>query len=117
MKTEEYKRIIKNENVLDQGTSNVTSQELAKSGREELVSEIDRILLENLIEKPVNHNRPDDQETNYFRIDLDTDSIEEIVSMFGDLEIGALGLDYESTASANFYARILDKWNNLLDYK
>ncbi|WKN40871.1 hypothetical protein [Tunicatimonas pelagia] len=99
-------------------TLNVTFQELTKSGRKELASEIGRILSENLVEKPTNHNRPDDKETNHYRINLDTDAIFEIVSMFGDLEAGSLGLlNYEPTTAATFYARMLDKWNNLLSYR
>ena len=80
MTTEEYKRIIENEDVLD--------------------------------------NRPDDKETNHYIIDLDTDAIFEIVSMFGDLEVESLGLlNYEPTVAAASYARMLDKWNNLLSYR
>ena len=117
METKEYKRLIENKNVLDQGTLNVTFQELSKSGRKELASKIDRILSENLIEKPVHHNQPNSKATNYYKVDLDTDSILEIVTMFGDLEAGSLGLDYEPTVSANLFARMLDNWNNLPDYR
>lgn len=83
----------------------------------ELESQIDRILADNKIQKPELHNKPNETETDFYLIDLNTDQIEQIVFMFGDLEVGNLGLNYETTYSASFYARMLDKWNNLPDYR
>ena len=117
MKAEEYKRIIKENNVLDFGTLKVTKEQLDKTGNKRLGSEIERIITDNKIDKPLSHNDQVTQETDFYLVDLDTDDIETIVSMFGDLEVGALGIDYETTRAASFYASILDKWNYLPDYR
>lgn len=117
MKAEEYKRIIKEDNVLDFGTLKVTKEQLDKTGNKRLVSEIERIITDNKIDKPLSHNDQVTQETDFYLVDLDTDDIETIVSMFGDLEVGALGIGYETTRAASFYATMLDKWNDLPDYR
>lgn len=117
MRTEEYNRITKEGNVLDFGTLKETKNQLGINKLTELESEIDRILSENKIQKPELHEKPNSTETDFYQIDLNSDQIEMIVSMFGDLEVGNLGLNYESTYSANFFAKMLDKWNDLPDYK
>ena len=117
MRTEEYNKITKKGNVLDFGTLKETKKQLGINGLTELESEIDRIITENKILKPELHNKPNETETDFYLIDLNTDQIEQIVFMFGDLEVGNLGLNYETTYSANFFAKMLDKWNNLPDYR
>lgn len=117
MQIEEYNRMTKEENVLDFGTLKETKKQLGINKLTELESEIDRIIAENKIQKPELHNKPNSEETNFYRIDLNSDQIEIIVSMFGDLEVGNLGRDYESTSSARFFAKMLDKWNDLPDYR
>ncbi|WBX72857.1 hypothetical protein PG913_08725 [Tenacibaculum pacificus] len=117
MRTQEYNRITKERNVLDFGTLKETKKQLEINKLTELESEIDRIIKENKIQKPELHNEPNSTETNFFLIDLNSDQIEIIVSIFGDLEVGNLGLNYESTYSANFFAKMLDKWSNLPDYR
>lgn len=117
MKAEEYIRIIKEDNVLDFGTLQVTKEQLVKTGNKRLVSEIERIMTDNRIDKPLSHNNHESQETDFYLVDLDTEDIEIIVGMFGDLEVGALGIDYETTRAASFYASMLDKWNDLPDYR
>ncbi|WP_397299301.1 hypothetical protein [Nonlabens ulvanivorans] len=116
MRTEEYNRITKEKNVLDFGTLKETKKQLGINKLSELESEIDRILSENKIQKPKLHNKTNSLETDFFLIDLNSDQLESIVSMFGDLEVGNLGLNYETTHSARFYAKMLDKWNDLPDY-
>jgi len=98
MKANDYKQIIKEENILDFGTLKVTKEQLEKVGDIRLAYEIERIIKEN-------------------KIDLVTDDIETIVDMFGELEVGALGVDYEPTLSALYYVNLLDKWNGLPDYR
>ncbi len=117
MNPEEYRRIIREDNVLDFGTLTVTKEQLERAGFGRLVSEIERIIKFNKIEKPVLHNKLINHETDYYKIDMDTNDIEVIVSMFGDLEVDSLGLNYEPTRSASFYASMLDKWNELPDYR
>jgi len=117
MRTEEYSKITKEGNVLDFGTLKETKKQLRINELTELESEIDRILAENKIQKPESHNKLNSEETDFYRIDLNSDQIEMIVSMFGDLEVGNLGLNYETTYSANFFAKMLDKWNDLPDYR
>ena len=117
MRTEEYNRITKEGNVLDFETLKETKKQLGINGLTELESEIDRIIAENKIQKPELHNKPNGNETNFFWIDLSSDQIELIVSMLGDLEVENLGLNYETTYSANFFAKILDRWNNLPEYR
>ena len=117
MRTEEYNRITKEENVIDYGTLKETKKQLGINGLTELESEIDRILSENKIQKPELHNKQNIAETDFYLIDLNSDQIELIVSMFGDLEVGNLGLNYETSHSARFFAEMLDKWNDLPDYR
>ena len=117
MRAEEYNRIKKEENVLDFGTLKETKKQLGINKLSELESEIDRIIAENKIQKPKLHSKLNNKETDFYLIDLNSDQIETIVSMFGDLEVGNLGLDYETTHSARFFAKMLDKWNDLPDYR
>jgi hypothetical protein len=117
MRAEEYNRITKEGNVLDFGTLKETKKQLGINKLTVLESEIDRILAENKIPKPELHNKPNNAETDFYRIDLNSDQIEIIVSMFGDLEVGNLGLNYETTYSARIFAKMLDKWNDLPDYR
>tara|TARA_R110002111_G_C5885864_1_gene362798 strand:- start:531 stop:884 length:354 start_codon:yes stop_codon:yes gene_type:complete len=117
MRTEEYNKITKEGNVLDFGTLKETKKQLGINKLKELESEIDRIISENKIQKPELHEKPNSTETDFYLIDLNSDQIEIIVSMFGDLEVGNLGLNYETTYSANFFAKMLDKWNDLPNYR
>lgn len=116
MKTDEYKQIIKEGNVLDFATLKVTKEQLEKVGNSCLANKIDRIFQKNKIEKPLLHDSQIDNETDYYEIDLETDDIETIVDLFGELEVGALGVNYEPTLSSSYFANLLDKWNDLPDY-
>ena len=73
------------------------------------------MITENKIQKPEFHNKINDLETNFYYIDLNSEKIEKIVSMFGELEVGTLGSNYETTNSALFFAEMLDNWNELLN--
>jgi len=105
------------ENLLDYTTLKITKEELHKIEKVELSSEIERILNENKMFKPNLHNKPNKKETNYYKVDLKVSQIEQIIEMFGDLEVGHLGTDYETTNTASHYATMLDKWNELPLYK
>ena len=50
----------------------------------------------------------------HYKIDLEANDIDFIVSLFGNREVDSLGPDYESTTAASFYATMLDKWNRML---
>lgn len=117
MKTDEYTQIIKEGNVLDFATLKVTKEQLEKVGNSYLANKIEKIFQKNKIEKPLLHDSLIDNETDYYKIDLETDDIETIVDLFGELEVGALGVNYETTLSASYYANLLDKWNDLPDYR
>jgi hypothetical protein len=114
MTTDDYKVLIKSKDVLDRGTLNVTIEELERIGEPRLIQEIKRIFVDNKIDKPTNHNKQDDKETDYYKIDLVTEDIDFIVSMFGNREVESLGQNYESTRAASFYATMLDNWNKML---
>jgi len=114
METEEYQKIIKSKNVLDYGTLNVTMEALKKLGDTRLVMQVERIMRDNGIEKPKQHNKRDEKTTNYYTIDLDVDDISAIVSMLGDKEAGSLGPNYETTRAASLYGTLLDNWNRII---
>ena len=114
MNTDDYKQLLKSKEVLDYGTLKVTIEELERLDDKRLIKEIQRILSDNKIHKPELHNSADDKTTDHYRIDLDTNDIVTIVSMFGDREVGSLGHDYETTRAASFYATMLDNWNRII---
>jgi len=114
METGDYQKLIKSKNVLDYGTLNVTLEELQKLGDARLMMQLERIMRDNRIEKPTEHNKRDEKATDYYTIDLDVDDISAIVSMFGDKEVGSLGPNYETTKAASFYATLLDNWNGII---
>jgi hypothetical protein len=60
MTTDDYKVLIKSKDVLDRGTLNVTIEELERIGESRLTQEIKRIITDNKIEKPTNHNKQND---------------------------------------------------------
>lgn len=117
MESKEYNKIIDVGNVLDFATLIETKAQLRLMGIVYLELEIDRILSKNKIAKPALHQMQEKLETDYFLIDLSSDNINEIVDLFADLEVDNLGIAYESTHSARHYAKMLDKWNNLPDYR
>ena len=103
------------EKLLDFKTLKTTKEELIKSENIKLSSEIERILNENKMFKPDLHNKPNDKETNHYKIDLRLNEIEQIIDMFGDLEAENLGVEYETTNASNLYGTMLDKWNELTE--
>lgn len=117
MDTAEYHKIITEGNVLDFKTLQLTRTELTKLGDVKTLAEIDRILKFNKVEKPELHGDKDNEETNHYFIDLDVDSMERIIDMCGDLEVNSLDIDYNSTRQTTIYASLLDKWNDLPDWK
>lgn len=117
MESNNYNKIIDEGNVLDFATLIETKAQLRLKGIVYLESEIDRILSENKVAKPALHQMQEELETDYFLIDLSSDNIDEIIDLFADLEVDNLGIAYETTHSARHYAKMLDKWNNLPDYR
>ena len=115
MKSEDYKRLISERNVLDKTTLNVTLKEVFSRQEFELVNEIQRILENNQIVKPELHMKPGDQMTNYYKVDLTPEQIEKIIDIFFKLESSYVGENGETTPTAAFYAGLVDKWNRLAD--
>ncbi len=108
--------MVKENNVLDFNTLEITKHHLQKAGFYRLKSELERILKYNNIQKLfsngfLQHN------TTYYEIDLTIDDISIIVDMFADLEVSALDINYDTTRNASYFAKLLDKWNNLPSYK
>ncbi|TBN00916.1 hypothetical protein EYD45_13920 [Hyunsoonleella flava] len=97
--------------ILDYSTLNITRQKLADFGKVELLKKIERILNGIPIEKPKLHNKKNELETNQYRIDLDSESIEKIIDFFSDLEVSALDENYEPKSSR--YSDLVDKWTNI----
>ncbi len=115
MKSEEYKRLISERNVLDKTTLNITLKEVFSRQEFELVNEIQRILENNQIAKPELHSKPRDQMTNYYKVDLTPEQIEKIIDIFFELEASYVRENGETTPTAAFYAGLVDKWNQLTD--
>jgi hypothetical protein len=114
MERGDYQKLIKSKDVLDYVTLQVTLEELQKLGDTRLAVQLERIMRDNRIEKPREHNKRDDKATDYYTIYLDLDEISTIVSMFADKEAGSLGPNYETTRAASFYATLLDNWNRII---
>jgi len=107
----------KEKNILSSEVIIETRKQLVNINSNELVKELDRIITNNKVGKPDLHNNPTNQKTDYYKIDLQTDQIEIIVMMFGNLEVYNLGHNYESTELAIKFANLLDKWNELHCYR
>ena len=69
MKSDDYKQIIKEGNVLDFATLKETKDQLEKTGSSRLADKIGRIIQENKIEKPPLHDSFSDKEKDYYEID------------------------------------------------
>jgi uncharacterized protein YpuA (DUF1002 family) len=91
----------------------VTLKEVFSRQEFELVNAIQRILENNQIVKPEVHVKPYDETTNYYKVDLTADQIEKIIGIFFELEAFYVGEKGETTPTAAFYARLVDKWNQL----
>ncbi|MBA2498521.1 MAG: hypothetical protein H0V30_02225 [Chitinophagaceae bacterium] len=107
-----YKEIINERDVLDHTTLNVTLKELISRQKPELGNEIQRILSNNIIEKP-DHQKPYDTSTNYYKVDLTAEQVNIITQIFLELEVNYVNEDGEKTPTGIFYASLTDKWNKL----
>ena len=116
-KYEEDRNVNKKLDILSFEVLEETYKQLKLRNNSELENEISRILANNKVTKPDLHNSKSEPKTNYYIIDLSTDQIELIVTMFGELEVFNLGVNYESTKSAMKFANLLDEWNELPCYR
>ena len=82
MDAEEYKILINQKGVLDYTTLNITLKELASRQEFELAAEIKRILQNNQIVKPLLHNDPYNVSTTYYKVDLPSNDVENIIEVF-----------------------------------
>lgn len=106
----------KESNVLDFKTLQVTKNQLHKVGFFRLESAIQHILKYNKILKP-SLDKLNQSNLHYYEIDLSVDDITDIVDMLADLEVSSLDINYNTTRAATYYAELLDKWNNLPNYR
>lgn len=113
MTPEAYQLRISRPDVLDHTTLNVTLKELAFVKQETLVSALQRVLSEGLIEKPAAHNAPHDTSPNHYVVDLDGPQVETIIDLLNDLEEQSAGADGAATPLSNFYSALADKWSAL----
>jgi hypothetical protein len=113
MKTDEYKELLKGKNVLDHTTLDVTLKELTAKNEYQLIGEIQRIFKANKIDKPTLHSTPEDNSTNYYKIDLSTDDIDKLANLFFELEASFIGEDGDTTPTASFYGSMADRWQNI----
>jgi len=97
-------------NSLDYFTIKSTLDELTKIGKTEIVNNLLDILNYNNLAKPEKHNRQNDITTTYYKIELSSEYLDEIIDLFLDLEISSLSKNGESTNSTNHYVNLLDKW-------
>ena len=114
MDLEEYMILINSSAVLDYTTLNVTLFEVTARKKEDLGTEIQRILKYNKIEKPIVESSHDELITDYYKVDLTTEHIKKIILVFRGLETSYLGTKGEATPTAAFYASFIDKWNKFL---
>lgn len=108
-----YKQLIKEPDVLDHTTLNVTLKEVVARQEFALAAELQRILKDNKIEKPVLLTGLYDARPNYYKIDLTDDVIDQIVDILFDLEAEFTNEDGDTTPTSSFYASLVDKWLNL----
>ena len=113
MNAEEYKRLVNEKDVLNHTTLDVTLKELVSRQESELAGEIKRIMQNNQIEKPILHTKKSDALTNYYKVDLTSDNIEKIIDIFLELEVSYVGENGDTTPTADFYASLVDAWNQL----
>lgn len=113
MDAEEYNRLIRGTHVLDHTTLNFTLKELVSRDEFELSGALQRVLENNKIEKPVQPAKAYDTSPTYYRVDLSPDQVDKIVDIFFELEEAHTGENGEPTPISNFYASLVDKWNEL----
>ena len=114
MDFEEYLILINSRDVLDYTTLNVTLFEVTARKKEELAKQIQRILKNNKIEKPVLYSSPDELLVDYFKVDLPSEDVKRIIHVFRGLETSYMGPKGETTPTAAFYATFIDKWNKFI---
>jgi hypothetical protein len=113
MDFEEYMILINSRDVLDYTTLNVTLFEVSARKKEDLAKEIQRILKNNKIEKPILASNPEELITDYYKVDLTSEYVKKIIHVFRGLETSYLGASGETTPTAALYASFVDKWNKL----
>lgn len=102
-------------NILDYLTIKSTLNELIKVGETEIADNLLDILNHNELPKPEKHNLKENLNTSYFKINLSSELIDEIIDLFADLEIGSLTENGESTNSTSYYVDLLEKWLKIKD--
>ena len=99
--------------IMSYSTLNFTRLKLAELKEAELLKKIERILNGKPIEKHKLHNRKEELETNQYRVDLDSESIDKIIDIFFDLEARNLNENYEPIS--NHYSNLVHIWSNITE--
>lgn len=113
MDAETYQQLIKEPDVLDHTTLNVTLKEVVAKQEFELAAALQRILKENKIEKPALPANQFDAKPNYYKIDLPEETIDQIIDILFDLEADFTNEDGDTTPTSSFYASLVDKWSSI----
>ena len=113
MDAETYQRLINEPDVLDHTTLNVTLKEVVARQEYELAVALQRVLKENKIEKPLLTTSQYDARPNYYKIDLPTEAIDQIIDILYELEASFTSEEGAPTPTSAFYASLADKWANL----
>jgi len=116
MNTKDYNNLKKEKNVFGHDSLNITLKELKAKNNSELVSEIERILQNNRIEKPALHSSPNEQSLDFYTVDLSQNQISEIVAIFLELEANSVNEKGEGNSLSSFYASLVDEWNRQINY-
>ena len=90
-----------------------TINELAKVGKNEIVNKLLEFINNNELSKPEKHNRKDDLKTSFFKIELESNVVEEIIDLLLDLEVESLTENGEATEQTNYYVNLLNDWSKL----
>lgn len=96
--------------LLDYTTLNVTLKEVAFKKDAPLQSEIERILEHNKVEPTREKEGSLNKPTQYYKIDLTAEHIEQILDMLFELEANHVDEDGVATPTGSFYATLVDKW-------
>ena len=115
MNENEYRSLIRQQNMLGYSTLHITLIELAAKKEDRLISAIQRILQNNVVPNPENSVTANEHASNYYQVDLPSEDIETIRDLFIDLEANYVN-ERGATPTAAFYASLVAKWECLLDY-
>jgi hypothetical protein len=107
---------IENQKNIGYETLCITLKEVLATNNIILAKEIERILENNQLPKPILHERTNDLSTTFYKIDLTSDQIEEVVDILLALEAQFVNEKGEATPMSSYFASLVDTWNSLRHY-